>query len=41
MEWAFPAAVDAAAMNEWLAALPVEANSGDVYAALAAEPLRA
>jgi FkbM family methyltransferase len=41
MEWAFPAAVDAAAMSEWLAALPVEANSGDVYAALAAEPLRA
>ena len=34
MEWAFPAPVVASAMAEWLRALPAEANSGDVYAAL-------
>jgi len=34
MEWAFPAPVGAVAMAEWLRALPAEANSGDVYAAL-------
>ena len=31
MEWAFPAAVDAAAMADWLRDLPAEANSGDIY----------
>jgi FkbM family methyltransferase len=34
MAFAFPRAVTAAEMAGWLAALPVEANSGDVYAAL-------
>lgn len=34
MEWAFPAPVVASAMADWLNALPDEANSGDVYAAL-------
>jgi hypothetical protein len=34
MDWAFPAPVGATAMAEWLRALPAEANSGDVYAAL-------
>lgn len=38
MAWQFPTAVDAPAMAEWLAALPPEANSGDVYASL--EPAR-
>jgi FkbM family methyltransferase len=38
MAWAFPAAVSAEAMAEWLLALPPEANSGDVYASL--EPAR-
>ena len=33
MAWAFPTAVDAAAMTDWLRALPAKANSGDVYAA--------
>jgi len=41
MAFAFPRAVTAAEMAAWLAALPVEANSGDVYAALAPEPLAA
>jgi len=34
MEWASPAPVGATAMAEWLHALPAEANSGDIYAAL-------
>ena len=34
MELAHPAALNAAAMAAWLLALPAEANSGDVYAAL-------
>ena len=32
MEFAHPAPVGAAAMAAWIAALPPEANSGDVYA---------
>lgn len=39
MRWEFPRAVDAAAMAAWLRALPAEANSGDVYAALAPDAL--
>ncbi len=35
MAFAHPTAIDAAEMREWLLALPAEANSGDVYAALA------
>ena len=31
MEWAFPAAVDATAMADWLRGLPASANSGDIY----------
>ncbi len=31
---AHPAALDAAALEAWLLALPMEANSGDIYAAL-------
>ena len=38
MAWAFPSPVGAPAMADWLAALPPEANSGDVYASL--EPAR-
>ena len=38
MEFAHPAPVDAAALDAWLAALPTEANSGDIYASL--EPAR-
>lgn len=38
MAWAHPAPLDVAAMRAWLAALPHEANSGDVYAS--AEPVR-
>ena len=38
MEWAFGAPVGADAIAAWLAALPAEANSGDVYASL--EPAR-
>jgi len=34
MAFAHPGAIDAAAMRAWLLALPVEANSGDVYAAM-------
>jgi FkbM family methyltransferase len=34
LTWALPRAVSALAMGDWLAALPVEANSGDVYASL-------
>lgn len=34
MRFVHPAPVDAAAMRAWLAALPQEANSGDVYASL-------
>ena len=34
MRWEFPAPVSAGAMAIWLAALPAEANSGDIYAAL-------
>lgn len=41
MEFAHPAPVEAAAMAAWLAALPAEANSGDVYAALEPARLRA
>jgi len=32
MEWAFPAPVTAAEIAAWLDALPMEANSGDIYA---------
>jgi FkbM family methyltransferase len=38
MEFAHPAPLDAAGMAAWIAALPAEANSGDVYAC--AEPGR-
>lgn len=38
LRFALPGAVDAGALRAWLAALPIEANSGDVYAAL--EPRR-
>jgi FkbM family methyltransferase len=38
MAFAHPAPLDAAAMRGWLAALPHDANSGDVYASL--EPAR-
>ncbi|MBI0535599.1 FkbM family methyltransferase [Roseomonas sp. KE2513] len=38
MALALPAPVDAAAMREWIEALPHAANSGDVYASL--DPLR-
>lgn len=38
LAFAHPAAIDAAAMAAWIAALPAEANSGDVYASL--EPAR-
>ena len=41
MAWAFATPVDAAAMGAWLAALPAEANSGDVYASLEAGRLAA
>lgn len=41
MAWSFPAAIKAAAMAEWLAQLPAEANSGDIYAAGAAWRLAA
>jgi FkbM family methyltransferase len=41
MEWAFTTPVDAAGMGAWLAALPAEANSGDVYASLEAGRLTA
>jgi len=34
LEMAHPAALDAAALEAWLLALPMEANSGDIYAAL-------
>ena len=34
MAFAMPRAVDAAAMRAWIAALPHEANSGDVYASV-------
>lgn len=33
MAWAFPGAVSAERMAQWLTDLPAEANSGDVYAA--------
>jgi hypothetical protein len=38
MSFALPKPCDAAAMQAWIAALPAEANSGDVYASL--EPAR-
>jgi FkbM family methyltransferase len=38
MAWAFPEAVESAAMAAWLAALAPQANSGDIYASL--EPAR-
>lgn len=38
MAFVHPAPVDAAALDAWLAALPAEANSGDIYASL--EPAR-
>lgn len=41
MEFAHAAPVDAAAMGAWIAALPAAANSGDVYASLEADRLRA
>ncbi|MFN7306828.1 MAG: FkbM family methyltransferase [Acetobacteraceae bacterium] len=40
LRFALPAPFDAAAMKEWIAALPAEANSGDVYASLEPERLR-
>ncbi len=39
MRWEFPHAVNATTMAAWLGALPAEANSGDVYAALAPDAL--
>lgn len=41
LEWAFPAAVKASAMADWLRSLSASANSGDVYAAGAAWRLKA
>nr|WP_314073371.1 FkbM family methyltransferase [uncultured Roseococcus sp.] len=41
MRWEFSAPIAAGAMAEWLAALPAEANSGDVYAALEPDRLAA
>jgi hypothetical protein len=41
MRFAFPRAVEEAEMAGWIAALPAEANSGDVYAALEPGPLMA
>jgi FkbM family methyltransferase len=38
MRFALPVPVDAGAIRDWIAALPHEANSGDVYASL--EPAR-
>ena len=38
MAFAHAAPIDAAAMAQWVAALPAEANSGDIYASL--EPAR-
>lgn len=38
MRWEFGTPVAAEVMAEWLAALPAEANSGDIYASL--EPMR-
>lgn len=34
LRFALPAPVDARAMRAWIAALPIEANSGDLYASL-------
>jgi hypothetical protein len=39
MEFAHAAPIGGQAMAAWIAALPHEANSGDVYAALAPERL--
>jgi len=39
LRFALPAPVDARVMRAWIAALPVEANSGDVYASLTPRPL--
>ncbi|MFO0154579.1 MAG: FkbM family methyltransferase [Alphaproteobacteria bacterium] len=39
LSFALPAPCDAAAMQEWIAALPASANSGDVYASLEAARL--
>lgn len=41
LAFALPAAVQARAMRAWLAGLPAEANSGDVYASLEARRLTA
>jgi len=38
MAWAHPAPIGAAAMRDWVAALPHDANSGDIYAST--EPAR-
>ena len=38
LSFALPAPFDAAAMQEWITALPASANSGDIYASL--EPAR-
>lgn len=38
MRWDFAAPVSSGSMADWLAALPAEANSGDIYATL--EPVR-
>jgi FkbM family methyltransferase len=40
LTFALPGAMGAAAMRAWLAALPVAANSGDIYASLEARRLR-
>jgi hypothetical protein len=34
LQFALPAPCDAAAMQEWVAALPASANSGDIYVSL-------
>lgn len=41
LTFALPAPCDAAAMQEWIAALPASANSGDVYASLELDRLAA
>ena len=39
LSFALPAPCDAAAMQEWITALPASANSGDIYASLEPERL--
>lgn len=40
MWWTFDGPVDAVALRGWITGLPVEANSGDIYASSEAERLR-